>query len=230
MHGTANDFFFGIYPYIALAVFLLGSLVRYDREPYSWKASSSQLLSGRWMRLGSNLFHVGIICILLGHFVGLLTPHEVYSRFLTPATKQMLAMVAGGFFGILCFIGLTILILRRMFNPRVRATSRLSDIVVLLLLYVQLIMGFLTITVSAQHLDGSSMMALAEWAQRIVTFRGGAAELVAPEHVIFKMHIVFGLTILLLAPFTRLVHVWSAPVGYLFRTGYQIVRSRAARR
>ncbi len=229
MHAYANEFFFGIYPYIALAVFLLGSFVRYEREQYSWKASSSQLLSDRGLRLGSNLFHIGVIMILVGHFVGLLTPHEIYSRFMTPQTKQLLAMAAGGAFGVLCFIGLTILIIRRMFNSRVRATSRLSDIVVLLLLYVQLIMGFLTISVSAQHPDGSSMMALAEWAQRIVTFRGGAAELVAGEHIIFKMHIIMGLTLLVVFPFTRLVHIWSAPVAYLFRTGYQIVRSRAAR-
>jgi nitrate reductase gamma subunit len=225
-----NQLLFGIYPYVALATFLVGSLIRYDREQYSWKASSSQLLSGRWMRLGSNFFHIGILLILAGHFVGLLTPHEIYSKFITVEAKQKLAMMAGGIFGAMCFVGITILVWRRLFNPRVRATSRVSDIAVLLILYVQLILGLSTIAVSMEHLDGSSMVALAHWAQHIVTFRAGAADFVLDEHIVFKLHIVLGLTLFLIFPFTRLVHVWSLPIGYLSRTGYQIVRSRRARR
>lgn len=230
MNHYLNQLLFGFYPYIALAVFFVGSMLRYDREQYSWKASSSQMLSGRWMRLGSNLFHVGILLILAGHFVGLLTPHEIYSAIISAETKQLLAMIAGGIFGALCFVGLTILILRRLLNARVRATSRISDIAVLLILYVQLILGLSTIVISADHLDGSSMIALANWAQHIITFRSGAADFILDEHIIFKLHIVLGLTLFLIFPFTRLVHVWSLPIGYLCRTGYQIVRSRKARR
>jgi len=221
-----NDFLFGIYPYIATTVFLLGSLFRYDREQYTWKAGSSQMLSSKGMRVGSNLFHVGIILLFFGHLVGLLTPESVYHLVMTAPQKQMMAMVAGGIFGTMCFIGMVILIHRRLTNARVRATSKFSDIFILLLLFVQLCLGLLTLPASAQHMDGSSMIALANWAQHIVTFRSGAADFIIHEPLIFKLHIFLGLTMFLVFPFTRLVHIWSAPGKYLFRKGYQIVRKR----
>jgi nitrate reductase gamma subunit len=226
MSHAFNQFLFGLYPYIALTVLLIGSLMRYDRDQYTWKADSSQLLRSKGMRVGSNLFHIGIILLFFGHLVGLLTPEPVYHLFMSAGTKQIMAMVAGGIFGTLCFVGLTILIRRRLFDPRIRATSKPSDIAVLLILYVQLILGLITIPYSAQHLDGSSMVALANWAQHIVTFRPGAAAFILNEAWVFKVHLFLGLTIFLLFPFTRLVHMLSAPLKYLTRKGYQIVRSR----
>ena len=217
---------FGVYPYIATTIFLLGSLYRYDREQYTWKANSSQLLSSKGMRLGSNLFHVGIILLFFGHLVGLVTPHSVYSLFISAEHKQILAMTAGGIFGTMCFIGMVILIHRRATNPRIKATTKFADWVALGLLFVQLCLGLLTIPASAQHLDGSSMINLANWAQHILTFRPGAAQFIASEPFIFKIHIVLGLTMFVVFPFTRLVHVWSLPVKYLRRKGYQIVRKR----
>ena len=224
-----HKFLFGYYPYICLIVFVLGSILRYDRDQYTWKADSSQLLRKKGMRMGSGLFHVGIILLFFGHFVGLFTPHEVYHHVMDAPTKQMLAMVAGGIFGVVCFIGMTILLMRRLFDPRIRATSKPSDIFILLILYVQLILGLATIPFSAQHPDGSSMIALANWAQYIVTFRSGAAEFIVNEALVFKLHLVLGMSIFLLFPFTRLVHIFSgitAPLKYLFRSGYQIVRKR----
>ncbi len=222
-----NTFFFQIYPYLALAVFLLGSWVRFDHAPYTWRTGSSQLLSGKWMRLGSNWFHLGVLAILGGHFVGLLTPHWVYEPFITAGQKQLLAMVAGGIFGVVCFIGMTILLARRLFNPRIRATSSGRDILVLMLLYAQLLLGLSSIFVSAGHMDGGQMIKLGEWAQHIVTFRLGAADFMLDAHWIFKAHVTLGLTLFLIFPFTRLVHVWSIPMGYLTRP-YQIVRKRQA--
>jgi nitrate reductase gamma subunit len=221
-----NEFLFGIYPYIATTIFLLGSFYRYDREQYTWKANSSQLLSSKGMRIGSNFFHVGIILLFFGHLVGLVTPHGLYTLFITAEQKQILAMTAGGIFGTLCFIGMVILIHRRLTNTRVRSTTKFGDWVALLLLFVQLILGMLTIPASAQHLDGSSMIALGEWAQHILTFRSGAADFILHEPFIFKLHIFLGLTMFVIFPFTRLVHVWSMPIKYATRKGYQIVRKR----
>lgn len=226
MANYLNQFFFGIYPYIALTVFFVGSLFRYDRDQYTWKASSSQLLSSKDMRLGNNLFHIGIILLFFGHLIGLLTPEWAYHIVMSAGAKQVMAMMAGGVFGVICFIGMVLLIRRRLFDPRIRATSQTSDIAVLLILFVQLILGLLTIPVSAQHLDGSSMVALANWAQYLVTFNGNAASFVAGQGLIFKLHIVLGLTIFLIFPFTRLVHIWSVPIKYFMRSGYQIVRKR----
>jgi len=226
MANYINQFFFGIYPYIAITVFFLGSLLRYDRDQYTWKASSSQLLSKKDMRLGSNLFHVGIIMLFFGHLMGLLTPHWAYESMISAGTKQVLAMTAGGIFGLTCLAGMLLLIRRRMQDARIKATSQATDLPILLILFVQLVLGLLTIPFSAQHLDGSSMLALASWAQHLVTFQGDAASFVAGEAFIFKIHLVLGLTIFLVFPFTRLVHVWSAPIQYLTRSGYQIVRKR----
>ena len=221
-----NQALFGIYPYIALSVFLIGSVVRFDREQYTWRSGSSQLLRRRLLFVGSNCFHIGVLAILAGHFVGLLTPHEVYTAMgLSVKAKQLTAMVVGGVFGGLCLLGLTLLIYRRLVDPRIRATSSVMDIAILLLLYAHLILGLSSIVVSAQHLDGSQMLKLAGWAQRIVTLRGSAADLIVDVNPIFKLHIVLGMTVFLLFPFSRLVHIWSAPIGYIGRS-YQVVRRR----
>jgi nitrate reductase gamma subunit len=124
-------------------------------------------------------------------------------------------------------VRLTILLHRRLVDPRIRQTSSTIDILLLFLLWVQLALRMATVPLSAQHLDGSMMLVLAEWAQRIVTFRGGAADLVAGAPWVFKTHMVLGLTLFLIFPFSRLVHIWSglAAVTYVGRA-YQVVRQR----
>ncbi len=225
--NALDNFLFGLYPYIALTIFLLGSLIRFDRDQYTWKSDSSQLLKRGQLRWGSNLFHIGVLFLFFGHFFGMLTPHFVYEHFLGAGDKQMMAMVSGGIAGLLGFIGITLLLHRRLTEPRIRATSKTSDIVLLVLLWLQLALGLATIPLSAQHMDGSMMLRLAEWAQRIVTFRTGAPELLAEAGWIFKMHMFLGMSIFLIFPFTRLVHVWSGfgAVAYLVRP-YQLVRAR----
>jgi len=227
MSATLNMTLFGWYPYLCLTIFLLGSLLRFDREQYSWKSGSSQLLRKRQLRWGSNLFHVGILTILAGHFVGLLTPIELFDQLgISHGFKQKLAIVVGGLAGVVCFIGITLLAHRRLFDARIRATSSVGDIAILLLIWLQLTLGLCTIFVSLGHLDGHEMVKFMEWAQGIITLQPAAAAHVADVHPIFKAHLLLGLTLLLLFPFTRLVHIWSAPIWYLGRPGYQIVRRR----
>lgn len=227
MFAYVNQLVFGIYPYVALSVFVVGSLIRFDREQYSWRSGSSQMLRKRQLRWGSNLFHAGILFLFVGHFVGLLTPHWAYEPFIGAGAKQMLAIVAGGVAGAMCFVGLTMLIHRRLSDPRIRKTSSQMDIAILLLLWLQLVLGLFTIPYSLEHRDGSVMLALSEWAQRIVTFQGGAADMVAGVAWPYKLHIWLGLLIFFVFPFSRLVHIWSAPVGYVFRKP-QVVRRRGA--
>ena len=219
---------FGLYPYVAIAVFVVGSLVRFDREQYTWKSDSSQLLRRGQLRLGSNLFHLGILGIFFGHLVGLLTPAAVWHLIgVTAAQKQMTAMVAGGIAGLMCLAGLLLLLHRRLGDSRIRLTSRRMDVVVLGLFLAQLLLGLGSIFVSANHLDGGEMLKLMEYVQGIATFRGGAADALAGVHWIFRVHLVLGFTIFLLFPFTRLVHIWSgfATLIYLLRP-YQVVRTR----
>lgn len=220
-----NMLLFDIYPYLAGTVFLVGSWLRYDYGQYSWRAGSSQMLDKKGMRLASNLFHLGILGIFAGHFLGMLTPHWMYEAFLPIEVKQKMAMIGGGSAGVLTFVGGILLLKRRLTHPRIRATSSVGDILILSLLVIQAGLGLLTIPFSAQHMDGSEMMKLVGWAQSIVTFHGGASAHLEGVAWVFKLHIVLGLTLFVLFPFCRLVHIWSAPVEYLTRR-YQLVRNR----
>ncbi len=227
--STSNFLFFGVYPYIALTVLIVGSWARYDNAQYTWKAGSTQTLNDKGMRIASNLFHIGVLFIIFGHFIGLLMPESLYHYVISTPDKQLMAMVSGGFFGILAFIGLTMLIKRRFTDDRVRANGSRADQMVLLMLYAQLILGLISIVVSAGHMDGSVMVLLATWAQSIVTFQPtAAAAAVESVNIIYKLHIFLGMTLFVIFPFTRLVHIisgFAAPVKYLLRN-YQIVRSK----
>jgi len=222
-----NQFLFGLYPYIALTVFLLGSLIRFDRDQYTWKSDSSQLLRAGQLRWGSNLFHFGILFLFLGHLFGQLTPHWLYEPFISAPQKQFVAIVAGGVAGAICFVGLTLLLHRRIFDPRIRLTSHRTDLAILIVLWVQLVIGLVTLPYSWGHREeATTMIVLANYLQGIATFRPDAAMLAGISWP-YLVHMLLGMTIFLLFPFSRLVHVWSgfASVAYLFRP-YQVVRSR----
>jgi len=226
--STAQHFVFGIYPYIALAIFAFGSLVRFDREQYTWRAESSQLLRSGLLRWGSNLFHVGIIGLFFGHLFGMLTPKAVFTAIgVTAAQKQLLAVAVGGVLGVVCLVGLVLLIVRRLTDPRVRAVSRPMDFVVQFWILATLLLGLATLPLSLAHSDGATMLQLMAWAQGVVTFDPAAASRLDGVSLLFRAHMFMGMTLFVIFPFSRLVHVWSgfAMVGYLARP-YQVVRSR----
>jgi nitrate reductase gamma subunit len=160
--------------------------------------------------------------------VGLLTPKELYHALgLSTEAKQMVAIVAGGVFGGMCLVGLLLLVHRRLTEPRIRVTSTRMDIFILLWILATLLLGLASIVVSLGHRDGGVMVLLGQWAQHIVTFRAGAADFIADVHWIYKLHLMLGMTLFVLFPFSRLVHIWSGfgAVSYLTRA-YQIVRTR----
>ncbi len=225
-----NTFLFGIYPYICLVVLLIGSLIRFDREPYTWKSDSSQILRKRQLRLGSNLFHYGVITVIFGHFVGFLAPHWMVDWALDAASHQLLAMVIGGIAGVVAIIGLTILIHRRLADPRIRLNSRKWDIAITLMLWLQLALGLLTVPLSARHMDGSMFVTLTDYVKGVVTLDGSAAALMIGVPLTYKLHILLGFTLFLVSPFTRMIHIWSGAgvISYLFRP-YQIVRTPKTR-
>ena len=224
-----NQILFGVYPYIALAVLAIGSVIRFDREPYSWRTGSSQLLRRKQLVTGSILFHLGVLMIFGGHRVGLLTPVIVWDALgVSHGFKQMIAIVLGGFAGVICLAGGLLLLHRRLFDPRIRHNSSFGDTAILIVLMLQLLLGLFSILVSLEHRDGHEMVKFMSWAQGIFTFQPGVAAHIADVHWIFKAHIVLGLTIFLVFPFTRLVHMLSAPVWYLNRRGWQLVRSKRA--
>lgn len=219
-------FLFGVYPYVALTIAIIGTWVRFDLSQYSWKSGSTQMLRTKNMRLASNLFHVGIIVVLLGHLFGMLTPHFLYDRFISAGHKQILAVVVGGIAGVFCWFGLAMLIWRRFTDDRISNTSSFSDKLVLVLLFIQLNLGLISIFTSVKHLDGYTMMNLAGWAQDITILRPWqAAARIEQTDLIYQLHMALGITLIAIFPFTRLIHIISAPVWYFGRR-YQIVREK----
>jgi nitrate reductase gamma subunit len=225
-----HQFIYGVYPYIALVTFVLGSWIRFDHEQYTWKSDSSQLLSKDYMRFASNVFHIGILGIFFGHLFGMLTPHAVFLAMgISDEAHQGIAIFAGGIFGLMVILGGALLWLRRMFNKRVRAASRWMDINILGWLILTACVGFSTIFWSmghAEHKDFTVMIRLTEYVQSVVMLQANP-ELLRGIDTVYKLHIFLGLSVFLFFPFTRLVHIWSAPVGYLFRA-YQVVRAKRA--
>lgn len=227
MNAFLNQLAFGWYPYFAITVLLVGSIMRFDADQYSWRSQSSQFLRRKQMLWGSNLFHVGILVLFFGHLVGLMTPINVFDYAgISHGFKQLTALIVGGIAGVAALVGASLLLHRRLFEPRIRQSSSTADILVLGLLWLQLVIGVATTFWTMQHLGGEEMVILMSWANALVTFNPEAPSLLAESAWIYKLHIVLGLTLFVITPFTRLVHIWSAPIWYLFRPGYQIVRSR----
>lgn len=227
MNIDINYLLFGIYPYIALATMIVGTILRFEREPYSWRAGSSQLLRRKQLMWGSILFHAGVLFVLFGHIVGLLVPIWVFDPLhVKHEWKQALAVFGGGLAGTISFIGATMLLHRRLYDPRIRANSTFADTGILVLLWIQLALGLATVPISLGHMDGEQMVKFMAWANGIFTFNPMASTYVIGSDWIFRLHIFLGLTIFLVFPFTRLPHMLSAPVRYIWRGGYQIVRSR----
>ena len=223
-------FIFGIMPYIALTVLIVGSIARYERDPFTWKSSSSQLLRRKQLIWGSILFHVGIIVVFGGHLIGLFTPVFVLDALGIPyAMKQWAAVIFGGIAGIAALIGASMLIHRRVTDPRIWQHTSFADIGILVLIWLQLFIGLGTIFLTLQHMDGAEMVRFMTWSQSVILLNLNAWAMVVDVHWLYKAHIFLGLLITILFPFTRLVHMvsgFAAPFRFLLRPGYQIVRSR----
>lgn len=224
-----HTFIFGIYPYIALAIFLFGSLARFEREQYTWKSDSLQVLHRGSLRIGNILFHVGVIGLFFGHLVGLLTPVAIWDALgVSHSFKQAFAMTAGGIMGSIALVGLLILLARRASSDRLAFVRKPGDRLLMPWILVTLLLGLATISESAGHMDGHMMVQLMTWAQSVFTLQGlNGAEAIAHAPLLFKAHLLMGMTLFLIFPFTRLVHVWSgfASVVYVARA-WQLVRPR----
>ncbi len=229
MDSTLNYLLFGWYPYLCVTVLIVGSILRFDKAQYSWRSQSSQFLRRKQMLIGSNLFHMGVLVLVGGHVVGLLTPINVFDAVgISHSFKQHAALIVGGIAGIAAWIGCSMLLHRRLFDARIRRSSHWTDIGVLMLLWLQLTVGIATTYWTIRHLDGSEMVLFMGWANGLLTFNPAAADLIVDTALVYKLHIVLGLTLFLITPFSRLVHIWSIPLFYLFRPGYQIVRTKGS--
>lgn len=217
--------FFGIYPYLAIVICVLVSWIRYEKFPYSWRVGSSLMMtSDKMTRWGFILMHVGIVGVLFGHIVGLFTPESIVLSIMTKEQHQLLAMVAGGTFGVIALAGFVLLLYRRLTNVRIKKTQFKGDLFILSLLVLQCITGLSTLPESAMHMNGQMITYSCEWIQYLYHLDVHSA-VIAMSHVpvIIKIHVVLGLTMIASIPFTRLIHIISVPLQY-FKLPFQIIR------
>ena len=216
MPDLTTSIVFGWYPYLVLAVFLLGSWLRFGRERYRWQGGTIEWLRSRELTWAAGLFLGGMLALLAGHFVGLLTPITVFEALgISHGLKQWMAIGIGGIAGAVGFIGIVLLVQRVLFDARIRTAASFAEIAILLMVFAQLTLGLATIAVSLKYADGCAMVKFMTWAQGILTFKPGVAALIAGVPLVFKLHLFLGMTILLLFPFTRALSVCNLTAQYL---------------
>ncbi|MBN1650594.1 MAG: respiratory nitrate reductase subunit gamma [Bacteroidales bacterium] len=223
MDNYINNLLFTYLPHIAMTLFWFGVITRIVKTSKSLQAESSQFLSKKGQRWGGNLFHYGIILVFIGHFTGLFTPEHFYHLFMTTATKKVLAVIMGSIFGTAAFIGISILLFRRINEKRIRINSSPADILLILLLLIEMGLGLASVFISAES-SVENYAALGLWAQKVITFQPDAGAVILGHSLIYKLHIVVGLFIFMVFPYTKLMHMFVMPIAYFFRSSYQMVR------
>lgn len=224
MNNYINNLLFTYLPLIALAIFWFGLITRLFLMNKTVQAESTQFLANKKVKLGSNLFHIGIIFVFFGHLT-LFIPEWLYHLVMTTETKRIIALTMGTFFGIMAIVGMTILIVRRFNDPRIKANSSFQDYFIIILLLVEALLGLSAVAGTATT-PVEKYVALSEWAQAVVTFQPDAGALLSGHSIQYKIHIVIGLLIFMIFPYTKLMHILVYPFEYMFRRGYQLVRKR----
>ncbi|MEV4481356.1 respiratory nitrate reductase subunit gamma [Micromonospora coxensis] len=215
-----------VLPYLCLVVFVAGHVWRWRHDQFGWTTHTSQLLESRLLRLGSPLFHLGAFGVIGGHAMGLLVPASVTERIgISEHLYHLTAVWGGTVTGLMLVLGLLLLIARRLVNGRVRRVTTTMDKVLYVALGVMVALG-MTATVGTNLLgDGYDYReSIAVWFRGVFWFQPDAG-LMAGAPLVYQLHAIGGFLFLALWPFTRLVHVWSAPLAYLWRP-YVVYRSR----
>ncbi len=221
-HWNLSFIAFAIYPYISLSILILGGIYRYVKNPYSWNSESSEILEKGSLKYGSVLFHYGIILALIGHVGGLLVPQPLYNAVgFTENYHLVVATYTGILFGGVAFLGLLLLTWRRLGQVRVFSTSSLSDIITLALLLIVVGLGTYNVTFAPY---GNVLHDIAPWLRSIFVF-APAPELLDRVPLTYKAHFVAVWTLFAFYPFSRLVHITSVPITYIYRV-YILFRRR----
>ncbi len=222
MAGFWDTFAFVIFPYLSLTICVLGTIYRYFTDPYRWNAKSSEIFEKGSLKIASNLFHYGVLLALMGHFIGLLIPQTTYDFFaINSELHTRIAYILGAAFGVPAFIGSVWLLWRRTTDPKVKVVTTRRDLVTSILLII--IIGVGTYNVFFGHyfvLDS-----VAPWIRGILIFKPDPS-LLAGAPFLYKLHILAAFALFAFAPFSRLVHIWSAPLSYV-RRSYILFRRRS---
>ncbi len=213
-----SAFTWGVFPYICLAVMIVGTLYRYQSNQLRWGSKSSELLEKKLLTVGSMLFHVGILFVFGGHVAGLLVPVEFYNAIgVSSELYHGAAIVLGGLSGLVALAGISILLYRRIANARVRMNSDISDYVSDGLLWLVILLGLaFTLGYSIVHGPYEYRATVGPWIRSVLTLQPDIA-LMAGVPLLLQVHIALAFLLFGISPFTRLIHIYSMPIGYLTR-------------
>ena len=215
-----------VVPYAAVAIFIAGHVWRWRFDRLGWTSRSSQLFEQRWLRIGSPLFHVGLLGVIGGHVVGILVPARATRAVgVSDHLYHVFSLAAGGTFGALALAGIVILTLRRLLVPAVRRAGRQVDVLVDLLLLAVIGIG-MGETIGYQLGVGEYLYrdTVSVWFRQIGMLRPDAS-LMSGAPWVYQAHVLASLALFALWPFSRLVHVWTAPVQYVVRRAHILYRS-----
>ena len=213
-----SAFTWGVFPYICLVVMIVGTLYRYHSDQLRWTSKSSELLEKKLLTIGSILFHVGILFVFAGHVAGLLVPVEFYNAIgISSELYHGDAIALGGLSGLVAFAGISILLYRRIVNARVRMNSDVSDYVADGLLWLVILLGLaFTLGYGLLHGPYEYRTTVGPWIRGVLTLQPNIA-LMAGVPLLLQVHIALAFVLFGISPFTRLIHIYSMPLGYLRR-------------
>lgn len=223
--------FWDISPYVTLAILVVGSWWRYRYDKFGWTSRSSQVYESRLLKIASPIFHFGILAVFAGHVMGLIIPPRFTRAIgITTQTYHLQAVLLGTIAGSATVLGIGLLIYRRWTTGPVRTATTLSDKVMYVVLVLAIVVG-LYCTLLSTGIEGESHVyhyrgTVGVWFRGVFDLRPGGENMVGAPFD-YQLHAAIGMVLFCLWPFTRLVHVFSAPIGYLFRP-YIVYRSRAA--
>lgn len=214
-----DQFLWVIFPYICIVVFIIGHIYRYRTDQFHWTAKSSEFIEKKQLMIGSLLFHLGIIPVILGHISGLAIPKSWMHMFgVNDHLYHIGALYVGGFFGFVTLLGMIILTFRRFTMKNVRMLSSASDLIVNTLLLFIVFMGmYATVVTNAIQPEFDYRSSISVWFRDLFLLRPNAS-LMHDVPLSFKIHVLTGFAIFAFWPFTRLVHVWSVPLNYVGRS------------
>ncbi|MDO5499324.1 MAG: respiratory nitrate reductase subunit gamma [Propionibacteriaceae bacterium] len=223
----------GLLPYVTIALLVGGTIWRWRYDQFGWTTRSSQLYEGKLLRIASPLFHFGILVVIVGHAMGLLIPKRWTDAIgISQHNYHLMALSLGALAGICTLVGVVLLVIRRRTTGPVFQATTANDKVMYIFLVGAIIMGLLatffgTITPAGQD-EHNYRETVSIWFRSIFVLQPNV-DVMAQATMLFKVHVLGGMVLFALWPFTRLVHAFSAPLGYLFRP-YVVYRSADHRR
>lgn len=225
--GTLDLLLWGVLPYVCIAILIGGLIWRWRYDQFGWTTRSSQLYEGRLLRIASPLFHFGILVVLVGHLMGLLIPKRWTDAIgISQHTYHLMALSLGALAGLCTLVGVVLLVIRRRTTGPVFQATTANDKFMYIFLVGAIVLGLLATFFGGQAADGSEhnyRETVSIWFRSLFVFQP-SIEAMAAATTVFKIHVLVGLFLFAIWPFTRLVHAFSAPIGYVFRP-YIVYRS-----